>query len=117
MSKTLASKPRSSKPKSSKPKSSKPKSKQRQISNEPGLARLVEDVIDKGANTAEEINRAILELPVTVLENLGLGDTASHVKKVQDSTIGAIYTLIRDINHKVADLAEDLLEQKKAAKK
>ena len=30
-----------------------------------------------------------------------------------DSTIGAIYTLIRDINHKVADLATDLLEQKK----
>ena len=70
-----------------------------------------------GTNVLEEINRAILELPVTVLENLGLGDTASHVKKVQDSTIGAIYTLIRDINHKVADLAEDLLEQKRAAKK
>ena len=67
--------------------------------------------------TAEEINRAILDLPVTVLENLGLGDTASQVKKVQDSTIGAIYTLIRDINHKVADLAEDLLEQKKSTRK
>ncbi len=97
--------------------SSKPKSSKRKASAEPGLARLVEDIIDKGANTAEEINRAVLDLPVTVLENLGLGDTAEHVKKVQDSTIGAIYTLIRDINHKVADLAEDLLDQKKAKKK
>jgi hypothetical protein len=97
--------------------SSKPKSSKRKASAEPGLARLVEDIIDKGANTAEEINRAILDLPVTVLENLGLGDTAEHVKKVQDSTIGAIYTLIRDINHKVADLAEDLLDQKRAKKK
>lgn len=107
MSKTTANKPKTSKPKASKPKAS----------DEPRLARLVEDVIDKGANTAEEINRAILDLPVTVLENLGLGGTAQQVKKVQDSTIGAIYTLIRDINHKVADLAEDLLEQKKAKRK
>ena len=105
------SKAPSSKPKASKPKSSKPK-----VSDELRLARLVEDVIEKGANTAEEINRAILDLPVTVLENLGLGDTASHMKKVQDSTIGAVYTLIRDINHKVADLAKDLLEQKKPQK-
>ena len=105
------SKAPSSRPKASKPKSSKPK-----VSDELRLARLIEDVIDKGANTAEEINRAILDLPVTVLENLGLGDTASHMKKVQDSSIGAVYTLIRDINHKVADLAKDLLEQKNAKK-
>ena len=105
------SKAPSSRPKASKPKSSKPK-----VSDELRLARLIEDVIDKGANTAEEINRAILDLPVTVLENLGLGDTASHMKKVQDSSIGAVYTLIRDINHKVADLAKDLLEQKKPQK-
>ena len=101
MSKTTANKPKASKPK---------------VSDELRLARLIEDVIDKGANTAEEINRAILDLPVTVLENLGLGDTASHMKKVQDSSIGAVYTLIRDINHKVADLAKDLLEQKNAKK-
>ena len=95
----------------------KPKTSRQKTSNEPGLTRLVEDVIDKGANTAEEINRAILDLPVTVLESLGLADTAEHVKKVQDSTIGAVYALIRDINHKVADLAEDLLEQKAAKRK
>jgi uncharacterized protein YaaR (DUF327 family) len=96
---------------------SKPKVGKRKASDEPRLARLVEDIIDKGANTAEEINRAILDLPVTMLESLGLGDTAEQVKKVQDSSIGAIYKLIRDINHKVADLAEDLLEQKKSNRK
>jgi uncharacterized protein YaaR (DUF327 family) len=98
----------------SKATASKPKVKKPKASDEARLARLVEDVIDKGANTAEEINRAILNLPVTVLENLGLGDTAEHVKKVQDSSIGAIYTLIRDINHKVADLATELLDKKRA---
>lgn len=75
------------------------------------LTRLIEEVIEKGANTAEEINRAVLELPISVLDSLGLEDTASEVKKVQDTSIGAVYKLIHDINHKVADLAEELIEQ------
>ena len=33
------------------------------------------------------------------------------VRKVQDTSIGAIYDLIRDINHKVAELSGDLLER------
>ena len=85
--------------------------KTRKASEEQKLTRLVEEVIEKGANTAEEINRAILDLPVTALEGLGLEETAEDVKKIQDSSIGAIYRLIHDINHKVADLATDLLEQ------
>ncbi len=87
-------------------------SKTSKENEEQKLARLVEEVIDKGANTAEEINRAILDLPVTVLESLGLEETADDVKKVQDSSIGAIYKLIHEINHKVVDLATDLLEQR-----
>ena len=86
--------------------------KTRKESEEQKLTRLVEEIIDKGATTAEEINRSILDLPVTVLESLGLEETADDVKKVQDSSIGAIYKLIHDINHKVADLASDLLEQR-----
>ena len=82
------------------------------VNEEQQLAILIEDIIDKGANTAEEINRAILELPVTVLESLGLEETADDVKRVQDRSIGAIYKLIHDINHKVADLATNLLEQR-----
>lgn len=75
------------------------------------LTRLIEDFIEKGANTAEEINRAVLDLPVSVLDSLGLEETASDVKKMQDRSIGAVYQLIHDINHKVADLATELLEQ------
>jgi len=86
-------------------------SQKRKSSNEQTLTRLVEEIIEKGANTAEEINRGILDLPVTMLENLGLQETADGIKKVQDSSIGAIYELIHDINHKVADLATDLLAQ------
>ena len=75
------------------------------------LTRLIEEIIEQGADTAEEINRAVLDLPVIVLENLGLRATAKDVKKVQESSIGAIYKLIHEINHQVADLAADLLKQ------
>jgi len=86
--------------------------KTQKVSQEQTLTRLVEEIIDKGANTAEEINRAVLDLPVTVLDSLGLEEAADDVKKVQDSSIGAIYKLIHEVNHKVADLATDLLEQR-----
>lgn len=76
------------------------------------LARVIEEVIDKGASSAEEIHRAVGELPITVLENLGLGATASDVKRIQDRSIGAIYDMIRNVNHRVADVAADLLEQR-----
>ncbi len=83
------------------------------VDDDQKLTRLIEEFIDKGADTAEEINRAVLDLPVTVLDSLGLEDTANEVKKVQDSSIGAVYNLIHEINHKVADLATDLLEQRR----
>ena len=82
------------------------------VDDDQKLTRLIEEFIDKGADTAEEINRAVLDLPVTVLDSLGLEDTANEVKKVQDSSLGAVYNLIHEINHKVADLATDLLEQR-----
>lgn len=79
---------------------------------DPELVRVVEEVIDKGATSAEEIHRAVGELPISVLEGLGLDETASRVKNVQDRSIGAIYKLIRDVNHQVAGLAADLLEMR-----
>ena len=75
------------------------------------LARLIEDIIEEGANSAEDIHRAVLDLPVTMLENLGLKSTSKNMKKVQDSSIGAVYKLIHEINHEVASLATRLLEK------
>jgi len=83
-----------------------------QAKKDPELTRVVEDVIDKGANTAEEIHRAVGDMPIAVLENLGMNEAATGVKKIQDRSIGAIYKLIRTVNHEVADLAADLLEQR-----
>jgi uncharacterized NAD-dependent epimerase/dehydratase family protein len=83
------------------------------MSDEREIRKLVEEAVEKGATTAEEIHRSIAEMPLTVLERSGLFErTARDVRKVQESSIGAIYGLIRDINHKVSELVGELLEQR-----
>ena len=76
------------------------------------LTRLVQDEIDKGATTVEEIHKAIADLPLKVLEESDLlKGPAKEMRRVQDHTIGAIYDLIRDINHKVGTFASELLAE------
>lgn len=77
------------------------------------LTELIEDAVNKGANTVEQIHREIADLPLGVLERLGLFErTTSDVRRVQDASIGAVYDVIRDVNTLVTKLAGDLLEQR-----
>ncbi len=76
------------------------------------LVRLVQEEIDKGATTVEEIHKAIADLPLKVLEESDLlKGPAKEVKRVQDHTIGAIYDVIREINEKVGTFASELLAE------
>ncbi len=81
------------------------------------LTELVEDAVNRGATTVEEIHREIAELPLTMLERVGLFErTADDVRSVQDASIGAIYDVIRDVNHKVNQLAGELLGSREPEK-
>jgi hypothetical protein len=74
------------------------------------LAKFIQDAIDKGATTVEEVHKSIADLPLTMLEESELlRGPAKEVKRVQDHTIGAIYDLIRGINKQVGTLASELL--------
>ncbi len=74
------------------------------------LVKLIQDAIDKGATTVEEIHKSIADLPLSMLEGSQLlRESAKKMVRVQDHTIGAIYDLIRDINRRVGALASELL--------
>lgn len=74
------------------------------------LTELIEDAVNKGATTVEEIHREIADLPLGALERLGLFvRTASDVRSLQEASIGAVYDVIRDVNRKVTKLAGELL--------
>ena len=78
-----------------------------------GLVGQVEETVDRGATTAEEIHRAIADLPFETLERLGLLEkVGGEVRRVHDQTLGAIYDLVRDVNHKLAHFAAELVEQR-----
>ena len=80
------------------------------MGDEKRLTEWVRDAVDKGATTAEEIHKAVADLPLSVLEKLELFESSTkEVKRVQDLTIGAVYDLVREINHQVSALAADLL--------
>lgn len=73
---------------------------------------LVEDTVDRGAEAVHDIHRSISDLPFNVLQRLGVMDqTISEVKRIHDTSVDAIYETVRDVNQKVAKLADDLFEQ------
>jgi hypothetical protein len=76
------------------------------------LASFIQDAIDKGATTVEEIHKSIADLPLKMLEESELlRGPAKEVRRVQDHTIGAIYDVIRGINERVGTLASELLHE------
>lgn len=72
---------------------------------------LVQEAIDQGATTVEQIHKVILDLPFSVLEQRGLlGDTASDVRDTGRRTIGGVYDAIRSINREIGGLASHIFE-------
>jgi hypothetical protein len=77
-----------------------------------GLNELIQEAIDEGATTVEEIHKSIADLPLRILEQSDLlRGPSKEVRRVQDQTIGAIYDVVRGINEKVGELAADLLKK------
>jgi hypothetical protein len=76
------------------------------------VPRLIQESIDKGATTVEEIHKSIANLPLKMLEGSDLlRGAAKEAKRVQDHTIGVIYDVIREVNQQVGTLASDLLAE------
>jgi len=80
------------------------------------LTDLIQETVDKGATTVEEIHKAIADLPLKMLEDVEvLKKPLKEVRRVQDRSIGAVYDLIRKINGQVGSLAADVLKRRKSS--
>ena len=84
-----------------------------------GVAAVVESAVDRVATKAEEIHRAVGNAPITLLERLGLlASSADDLREVHQDAIGVVYDLVREINHSVHDLGQELrqsLEERDSA--
>jgi hypothetical protein len=82
------------------------------------IADLVQEAIDDGATTVEEIHKKIAAVPLEALERMDIFEkkTLRDVRKIQEASLGAVYDAIRAVNDEVAKLAKQLLSRPAARK-
>ena len=77
-----------------------------------GLKDLIQEAIDKGASSVEEMHRSIASWPFAALERIEpLAATAKTAKELQQQSIGFVYEAIRTANRMVGEIAEQLLQR------
>ena len=69
---------------------------------------LVQEAIDRGATSVEEVHRSIAAMPLEALKKVAPGP-ATLAQGVQDQTIGAVYDAIRGLNEQASQIAQKLL--------
>ena len=74
------------------------------------IVKLVQDAIDRGARTVEEVHLSVASMPLEALRTLGAPEEATD--KADDllhTSIGTVYDTILAVNRKVGEIAEGLL--------
>ena len=72
---------------------------------------LVQQAVDRGATSVEQIHRYVADLPFEALERTGLLDESGlGLRSKQQRTIGMVYEAIRRINEEVGRLVSDQIE-------
>ncbi|HVT35721.1 MAG TPA: hypothetical protein VHE37_09055 [Nevskiaceae bacterium] len=72
---------------------------------------MIQQAIDRGATSVEQIHQYIADLPFEALEKSGmLDERASALREKKSRTIGVVYDAIRRINREVGMLVSDQLE-------
>lgn len=75
------------------------------------LKDLVQQAVDRGATSVEQVHQSIAALPFETLERLGLfRDSGVKLRDKQRRTIGMVYEAIRTINREIGDLVSDQFE-------
>lgn len=77
------------------------------------LQKLVEQAIDDGATTVEQVHSSIASMPFDALERIdALQKPVNRVRDLHDDTVGNIYETIRLLNDRTGEIARRLLGSK-----
>ena len=73
---------------------------------------LIQEAVDRGATTVEQIHKVIAGMPLDALAKRGLlrAEDADERKQANEATIGVVYDAIRRINREVGELASSAFE-------
>ena len=75
------------------------------------LKDLVQEAVDRGATSVEQIHQTIADLPFEALERMGVLDPeGSELRETKTRTIGLVYDAIRRVNKEVGELLSDQFE-------
>ncbi len=72
----------------------------------------VQEMVDKGMTSIEEIHKSIAQIPFNQIEKAAPASLKQYVepiKNIQDTAIGTVYSVMRNINRQVGELADDVL--------
>lgn len=76
------------------------------------LKDAVQQAIDNGATTVEEVYMRVSRLPFDQLERIAaLEGIVKKARGAHDQSIGRIYATIRDINRRIGKLADQALRR------
>lgn len=74
------------------------------------LKDLVEDAVEHGATTVEEVHMKISAIPFDQFEKIpGVGDVVGNARSLHDESVGTVYETIRKINARIGELADEAL--------
>lgn len=72
---------------------------------------MIQQAIEKGATSVEQIHQYVADLPFEGLERAGLLDeNASKLREKKSRTIGMVYDAIRSINQQIGTMISDQFE-------
>lgn len=75
------------------------------------LKDMIQEAVDRGATSVEQVHQYIAELPFEALERSGLlRDDKLQLRDKQRRSIGMVYDAIRRINREIGQLISDQFE-------
>ena len=82
------------------------------------LKDMIQQAVDRGATSVEQIHQYIADLPFEALERAGLLDGDKlKVREKKSRTIGMVYDAIRGINKQIGELISDQFENLEEGRK